>query len=231
MVDIRDYLKMSSVALSITDVYTNPENFSTNYKNILETEAKSYLRHFIINNKPYGFDKAPLIYEQVVQYFADNIGINPGHIKLIGSAKTGFSISESNYGRIYESKKSDLDFSIINEDLFYEIQTEFELWINLYKTNKLFPAKNLEGVFWPQNLVTGPNQLKRGFIDIKFIPNREQFVKTRNINSSLFYIKKYLAEMHSIEIKEGSASIYKNWGTFMQRLKHNTEDVLNKITS
>jgi hypothetical protein len=229
MVDIRNYLKMSSTAKSIVDVYSCPEDFLSNYRKILEKEKKSYLRHFIINNQPYAFNKSPLIYEQIVQYFADNIDVNPAYIKLIGSAKTGFSISQLNYGRPYENKRSDLDFSIVNEDLFNIIQKEFELWAILYQGGNIEPAPNKEKDYWPQNLITGPKQIKRGFIDIKYIPNREQFSKTRNINSSLFYIKKYLAEIHTIEAKAASARIYKSWSSFSECLKYNTEDVLNKI--
>jgi hypothetical protein len=205
-------------------------DFADHYKNILEIETKSYIRHFLVNNKPYAFDKCPLIYEQVIQYFADNIEINPNQIKLIGSGKTGFSISETNYGRPYVSEKSDLDFSIISEKLFYELQEEFESWAKLYKGELIKPLENLERVFWPQNLITGPNQIKRGFIDVKFIPNREPFPKTRKINSSLFYIKKYLADINRILIKEGSVSIYRSWNSFMKRIQFNTEEVLNKIT-
>lgn len=230
MADIRNYLKLSKIAKSVVDIYAKPKEFAENYKNILGKEKKSYLRHYLINNKPFAFANAPLIYEQVIQYFADNIGVNPSQIKLIGSGKTGFSISESNYGKPYQSEKSDLDFLIVNEDLFYALQTEFERWANLYNSGQIKPAKNREQIFWPENLNTGVRQFKRGFIDTKFIPNRDPFPKTKEIDSSLFYIKKYLSEISHIEIKEASVRIYRDWNSFMRQLQINTEEVITRAT-
>lgn len=92
MADIRDYLKLSKIAQSVVDIYAEPKEFAENYKNILGKEIKSYLRHYLINNKPFAFANTPLIYEQVIQYFADNIEVNPSQIKLIKAGKQVFQL-------------------------------------------------------------------------------------------------------------------------------------------
>ncbi|HSZ86497.1 MAG TPA: hypothetical protein VK787_10725 [Puia sp.] len=225
MVDIRHYLNLSSTAKKVIGIYSDPESFSENYKRIFDTEKKSFLRHYIVANKPYAFDNYPIIFERICDYLSDSLGLNPMDIKLIGSAKTGFAISKSGFGKIYIGKNSDLDFSIINEKLFYEILDEFEKWEKLFKEEKMLPRQSsyLENKYWNENLETGPRQLRRGFIDSKYIPNRLEFPKNKRINSCLFYIKKYLKDIHSIEIKEGTASIYKNNESFINRLKFNTD--------
>src|ERR1043165_2698801 len=93
MIEIKNYIKLSKIAESIIDNFTNSKNFKDNYRLVSDNERKAFLRHFIINNVPYAFKSKPLLYEQITQYLSDMLGLSTNEIKLIGSAKTGFSIS------------------------------------------------------------------------------------------------------------------------------------------
>jgi hypothetical protein len=229
MVDIRDYMTLSRTASSISSSYSDPIDFKNNYNQIDSNEKKSLVRHFIVNNIPFTFRDRPILYEQITQYLADKLQISPNEIKLIGSAKTGFSISPPpDYGRTF-GQHSDLDFSIVNEELFNILENEFNNWSNLFKLKQISANNKTEEGYWYQNLDSGLQQLKYGFIDTHFIPNRDQFTTTKKIHNSFWLIKKYLDEKHGIKVKKASSSVYLNWQSFAGRLNRNTESVMKKV--
>ena len=229
MDDIRNYITLSKTATSIRSSYTIPTDFRNSYNNIDDNEKKSFVRHFIVNNIPFAFRDKPILYEQITQYIADKLQISPTEVKLIGSAKTGFSISPlPDYGKTF-GQHSDLDFSIVNEDLFYKLEDEFIIWSDLFETKQIKANNNTEENYWFQNLESGSRQLKYGFIDTHFIPNREQFITTKKIHNSLWLIQFYLDEKHGIKVKNASVSIYKNWQSFSGRLNRNTESVMKNV--
>jgi hypothetical protein len=93
MTDIREYITLSLTASAISSAYSIPADFKYYYNNIGNKEKKSLVRHFIVNNIPFAFKDKPILYEQIIQYIADKLYISPSEVKLIGSAKIGFSIS------------------------------------------------------------------------------------------------------------------------------------------
>ena len=229
MVDIRDYINLSKTAASIGSSFSIPADFKNYYKTIGSNEKKSLVRHFIVNNIPFAFKDKPILYEQITQYISDKLQISPTEVKLIGSAKTGFSISPlPDYGKSF-GQHSDLDFSIVNEDLFNKLEDEFNDWSDQFKLNEIASHNPTEQGYWLQNLESGPRQLNNGFIDTHYIPNREQFATTRKINNSLWLIQKYLDETHSIKVKKASASIYRSWYSFAGRLNRNTDYVMKNV--
>ncbi len=229
MVDIRDYINLSKAAISIDSSYSAPSEFKNYYNSIDEKEKKSLVRHFIVNNIPFAFKDKPILYEQITQYLADKLLISPTEVKLIGSAKTGFSISPlPDYGRTF-GQHSDLDFSIVNEELFNSLKDEFNEWSDLFLTKQINANNSSEENYWFQNLDSGPRQIKNGFIDTHFIPNRDQFILTRKINNSLWLIQKYMDQKHRIKVKKVSASIYRSWYSFAGRLNRNTERVMKSV--
>ena len=116
--NIKKYLNISKVCMEINSTYTSPEIFKKCYTSLEGIEQKSLITHVIIKNIPYLFRDKPLLFEQIIQYLSDSLDIEGESIKLIGSAKTGFSVSPPPcYGKKF-SDKSDLDFTIINNTLF-----------------------------------------------------------------------------------------------------------------
>lgn len=228
MNDIRDYIRLSDSAIEIKQIFANSEDFKKFYLTVKDNEEESLLRHFIVNNIPFVFKEKPMLYEQLTKYVGDKLTIAASEIKLIGSAKTGFSISPNTYGKAF-GNHSDLDFSIINERIFSQLENEYLKWSNLYKEQKIQPTNQTEKRYWTDNLKTGKNQIRKGFLDPRFIPNRESFELTKRINNTMWIIKKYLLQEHDIELKNVSASIYKNWPSFAARLKRNTSNVMNNL--
>jgi hypothetical protein len=226
MSKIKQYIQLSKRAKAITEIYEEPEKFLDNYLSLEPIEQQSYINHLIVNNIPFAFRDIPLLYEQIIQYLADVVELDYCDIKLIGSAKTGFSISpKPNYGNPF-NEKSDLDFSIINNGLFEKLKSEFYLWADLYSSKKMIPKSEKEKRYWDDNFKNVPLNLYNGFIDTYKIPNREHFVLTRKLNDSLYLITFKIKEFHNINNEKASLRIYQNWSTFHKQLKRNTEFVL-----
>lgn len=228
MNDIRDYISLSDSANKIKQTFATPEDFKNFYVEVYSNEEESLLRHFIVNNIPYAFKDKPMLYEQLTKYVADKLEIAANEIKLIGSAKTGFSISPTNYGKAF-GNHSDLDFSIVNESIFLQLENEYLKWSSLYKKNKIQPTNPTEEKYWKDNLETGKKQIQKGFLDPRFIPNRETFDLTKQINNSMWIIQKYLRDDYGIQLKTVSSSIYKDWPSFSARLNRNTAFVMNNL--
>jgi len=226
MSKIKQYIQLSNRAKAIIEAYEEPDKFRDNYFCLDTIEQQSYINHLIVNNIPFVFRHIPLLYEQIIQYLADVADLEYCDIRLIGSAKTGFSISPNpNYGNPF-NEKSDLDFSIINNDLFQKLKHEFYLWEELYSSGEMIPKTEKEKQYWDENLKNVPSNLNNGFIDTYKIPNRDHFVLTRKLNDSLYLITFKIKEYHNINNGKASLRIYKNWSTFYKQLKRNTEFVL-----
>ena len=229
MVDIRNYTKLTYTAASIVDLFSVSNDFKNYYRNVGGNEVNSLIRHFIVNNKPFAFKDKPILYEQITQYLADKLDITPTEIKLIGSAKTGFSISPPpDYGKEFGSH-SDLDFSIVNSELFKEMESEYSKWAELYESGEIEPRNATEEIYWKQNANDGHSQIGKGFIDTKFIPNRDPFFLTKKINNSLWLIKNSLGTNHGIVVTKATASIYRNWNSFASRLNRNTKHIMQQL--
>jgi hypothetical protein len=229
MIDIRDYIKLSTSAQSVAEIFTVPEGFKVYYENTTGNEKKSLIRHFIVNNVPFTFKDKPMLYEQLTQYIADKLEITPAEIKLIGSAKTGFSFDPSKYGKTF-GPHSDLDFVIVNENLFNKVKSEFNRWSELFASHQIKAFNDNEQGYWKELAIRVPSQLNWGFIDSHSIPNRNLFPTTQTINNSLYLVKKHLGDRHSIIVKKTSARIYRNWHSFGERLSRNIKSIMSTVS-
>jgi len=165
-------------------------------------------------------------FERIIQYLSDKFLIPSANIRLIGSGKTGFKISSKQYGKHYISEESDLDFSVIDEKLFLQLQNEFNSWSADYSSGRLKPATVVQEGYWISNNKSVPKNLKFGFIDSYKIPNYNQYPFTKSVNQSMFLIKRHLEDVLSIKIKGASVRIYKDWTSFIKQLTTNLDRVL-----
>lgn len=224
--NISKYLKMSNEGMSIDSVYVSPEKFKTSYGKLAGAELKSLISHVIVNNTPFIFKNVPLLYGQIVQYLSDLLNIGPESIKIIGSAKTGFSVSPPpGYGKLF-SEKSDLDFTIINEDVFSELGEEYVEWKNAYTGGIISPRTDYERKCWDDNIMLLEKNISRGFIDTYKIPNREMCPMTKTINNAMYLIPYKLDEYYKIKISKASVRVYKSYDLFWRQLKLNTDQIL-----
>ncbi|MEW6195986.1 MAG: hypothetical protein AB1521_12620 [Bacteroidota bacterium] len=176
---------------------------------------------------PIIFSEYPLLYEQIRYYLADNLNIHPKEITLIGSARTGFSLSTNKFGKPFDIN-SDLDFTIISEYLFNKCMIVFEKWKNDYCSNIVYPLNKNQKYYWDHNIKELPGTIKRGFLDTNKIPNL--YPDISQINNRLWVLKKKLElTLREFTVKKISIRIYKNWGYFTEQFLLNLSKVQKYI--
>lgn len=210
----KDFFKMSSECLKEKEFFIKGENFDVIYNNGVNIEQNSLLLHYVIDNPPFAFREQPLLYDQMRQFIAIRIGVLPNDIKLIGSAKTEFSISIDEYGRPYNSN-SDFDFAIINRELFSKLCEEYNHWRYEFKNGNVAPKNDIERGYWNSNVIVVEKNIGRKFIDVDKLPALKNVCPiVQNIRNTMWQIKDNLAKYNEINIRKASARIYSDFSSF-----------------
>lgn len=222
-----NFFKMSDECLKVVDFFIEGENFDAIYNNGVVIEQNSLLLHYVIDNPPFAFRKQPLLYEQMRQFIAVKIGVHPNDVKLIGSAKTGFSISTDEFGRPYNTN-SDFDFAIVNSMLFSKLCKEFDLWKTEYGEGRVAPKNDKEKEYWDSNVLVVGNNIKRKFIDVDKIPARKEICPiAQNVRNTMWQVKDNLEKYNNIKIRKASARIYSDFSSFYGQTLLNISFVMN----
>jgi hypothetical protein len=216
MAKISEFIYQSACIDKISNSYITPELFQDFIQKTYNTEQDAIIRQFITENTPYIFKDKPILYIQIVQYLTKVLAVNQSEIKLIGSAKTGFSLSAMpSYGKPFYN--SDLDFAVYNKDLINKVIDEFEFIREIHSKKPLdnplsLSLSNLE--YWKQNIELIPRNIKRGFIDLNKMPKISLTPISSSITEKLWLIQTKLYEIYGIKIKMPSIRIYKDENTF-----------------
>ena len=221
---IGKYVHACPCTEEVKSTYLSADNFIKIYRSIdSELDRKILLRHIVRFNTPYVFRDSPLIYEQIRNYLADRLRLEVSEILIIGSAKTGFSMSTEEYGKVF-SEQSDLDFTIVNRDLFKQLQAEYKTWKELYVNDKsVMPKNEIERKYWDENIKVVANNLKRGFVDCRKLPTRKCCPTVMNINDAMWLITERLKCCFNIKVTHSSARIYQDLMSFYNQFKYNTD--------
>lgn len=226
-IGINDFIYESDVVNSVNTIYISPEHFIETYEStVSELERMIILRHIIRFNLPFIFKDKPLIFEQIRSYLSYLLNIEEGEILIIGSSKTGFSMSPKQYGKVF-SEQSDVDFTLINQRLFNNLKNDFDTWRDHYTNKKIqLPASEKETDLWNENLIVVKRNLNRGFIDSWKLPNRKCCPQAKQINNAMSLINLKLKEKFAIITDHASARIYKDFNSFYAQLKLNIDWII-----
>lgn len=227
--NISDYLNNSPVIGAISETYVKPEKFLKYYFNSNESDAQTFLRHVMQSNTPYIFKDRPLIFEKIKEYLSNLLSVELHDILLIGSAKTGFSLSTDNYGRPF-TDKSDLDFTIINETLFQSLKADYDNWKRKYTVEETISPTNLKQKdYWDENVKVLKRNLNRGFIDTYKLPNMECCPTAKTINNAMYNITLRLENTFGITSSKASVRVYQNSVAFVKQLRLNTNCLKERL--
>jgi len=84
----------------------------------LETQPlDDVARNFILGGTPYVFRDDPAALEHLIAHLTAELPVGEDDIRIIGSARIGFSLDPTNFPRPFGSG-SDLDIVVVNADLF-----------------------------------------------------------------------------------------------------------------
>ena len=217
-------------ARNIKADYLQPCEFIRFITTIYEVEIRSFLRLMIIEGTPYIFNEIPMLYEKIRDWLAYKLGVEPLEIKLVGSARTGFSLSSPpNFGKRF-NPKSDLDFAVINEELFLKCKNAFIQWKIDYESGKVSPRNSNEKKYWETNKTVVIDTINRGFIDANKIPTFHSYPISKKIGNTMWLLKEKLAKSTpSIKIERATVRVYRNWNSFHKQIEINIKKLKEKF--
>lgn len=194
--------------------YINADQFKGEFKiGLYNDEDNAVIKQYVIDNTPYCFKEFPILFSNIKTMISLHLDVPYESIFLIGSAKTGFSIDPCHYGKKF-SEKSDLDFSIVNSNLFEKISNEAKQWLSDYKSKLIDPTSQAEKRYWNENVELLPKNISKGFVDEWKIPRNTRYAEACKIGHVMFLIKANLENFDYFKVSKCSARIYKDQTSF-----------------
>lgn len=232
--NVGDFIKGSEALSGVKGYYVSPDDILELYNKLDMIERRSLVYHYIMDNSPYAFTmvyEEPLLFEQVRQYISHVLDVEINHIKLIGSSKTGFCMDSRHFGREYV-KGRDLDFLIIDENLFSALEKEFQVWKKSYIDDRILKPSNNEKKYWDDNIKLLFMNLERGFVDTNKMPNRPNFLPINSkVNNTMYCISRSLETQYGFEKPHASVRVYKDVDCFFSQQNLNIRTIMDRILS
>ena len=228
--NVGDFIYKSKALSGVKGYYITADDFLKAYSKLSDIEKKSLVLHYVMDNSPFAFTdiyEKPLLFEQVRQYISHILDVDVNHVKLIGSTKTGFKMSIENYGNPY-SKASDLDFMIIDGNLFSDLAKEYDVWRKAYMdVGILKPRTDYEKKCWDDNVVTLRRTIGLGFVDTYKMPNRQEYLPVNTkVNNTMSNVVRNLKIHHGFCAKMASMRVYKDFDCYYCQQSRNIEAIL-----
>ena len=95
-------------------MYPTPSEF----KDLLRTQPlESVVQNYLFEGIPYVFRRLPERQTKLAQHLGNELQTKPENVRIIGSAKIGFSLSPDSFTREF-NERSDIDVLIVDAGLF-----------------------------------------------------------------------------------------------------------------
>ena len=213
--NINDYFVDSVWLKEATERYIGSGKFKDTFLKMPDKERKSLIYHYVIDNEPYVFKTKPLLMEQTKQFIADSIGqISVEDIRLIGSAKTGFSLDPNKYGKSFNND-SDLDFTIISPGLLDLLKNDYNTWTRAVNDGVL-STEGRNRRYWKDNIRVIKKSFTKGYIDTHLLPNLKDYCPNAQlIADTMSKVTIKLKEKQQIDVRLCSVRVYKNYQIFL----------------
>jgi hypothetical protein len=221
--------KSTQAASSIIEPFPSAELLKETAPQFLPQEIVQFVRLWLTEGIPYAFQRKPIVYEAVRDYFANLIQIDPKAVTVVGSARLGYSLTTNKYGKPFDDQ-SDLDLLVVSSELFGQFVGEFEQWHRDFRSNRIQPSNPNEQRYWSDNANRVPSNVKQGFIDGNRVPLHKRYPTARAINEALFRLKgRVNSTSDGPKFKKVSVRVYKDWPSVIRRLTFNLKNLIRKF--
>jgi hypothetical protein len=85
------------------------------------------LKEHVLTGLPYVFRSRPRNADTLYDYVSKQLGVSPGDVKIVGSARTGFSLNPDTFPRKF-IQTSDIDVIVVDQKLFDRIWLTLLAW-------------------------------------------------------------------------------------------------------
>lgn len=186
-----------------------------------DRDRKTIARLWLSEGIPYAFRDKASAYDELRYWLANKLSVNGKDVTIVGSGRIGFSMSPSKYGVVFNNG-SDLDFSIVNENLFNACSADAVNFKREFEAGRLNPNKR-QKVWWPDTIKRLPSNLSAGFVDTFNIPGDKE------MSPSILLVKDAMWQAgEKLKVTEGvpaftkiTARVYKGWDELVSRVALN----------
>jgi len=204
------------------------EQFREAVVNLDQDEFQRFLRLYVEEGIPAAFYDAPIVWECVRDSLSARLGVFVKEITIVGSGKIGFSPTPKQFGKPF-SADSDLDFSLIDGDLFEGVMRDARKFSSMVISGALRSKSQGVQAIWIENAKILGQNINSGFVDSKLVQSdHENFPVCAKINNeaSILYDRLRLT---GYPVKSISFRIYQDWGAFSERTRVNYMQIKKKM--
>jgi|SRR5882762_146960 len=190
-------------------------------------EKLGFLRLWVSEGIPFAFSNVPLLYEAMRGYVSRRLLVPPKVLTMIGSARLGYSLSPlPDFGKAF-GNHSDLDLSLVHEDVFRRLERDFNAWKGDWESGATKPRNKAEERYWTENVRRLPINMSRGFVDPYKIPLHQQYATAQLIGEVLFVaLRKLQITVGAPPVSKISLRVYRTWDALLLQMELNLHSTL-----
>jgi hypothetical protein len=179
-------------------------------------EKKGFIRLWLSEGIPFAFSNTPMLFEIIRVWLAKCLDIHPKMVTLVGSGRIGYSMDPKSFGQPF-GDHSDLDFAIISEHLFISLSEEFQQWKKDFAEGVVVAKNYNQKRLWIENCERLPNNIARGFLDVKKIPWLYRYPTAKKIGNTLWKLHKKMEVTKIAPNVKASIRTYRDWEAFINQ--------------
>ena len=212
----------------LLESYPSPPQLFDLLDQVTSRGHASFVRLWLTEGIPFAFKNCPAMYEAVRAWLGLRLNVHPKQITLIGSGRIGFSLAPApKLGAAY-GRHSDLDFTVVSQELFSAVSHTFRQFANDFVSGRANPRSNAERRLWTENISVVERNLPRGVIDPGKIPTWDSYPIAQRIANTVWSLgKKFQLTSEWEASYRASVRVYRDWESLVQRFVHNLEAALS----
>lgn len=211
----------------LKSTYPTSEQIKNGFSNASETERYGIIRLWITEGIPFAFRDQPLIYEEVREFISKGVNVHPKEITLVGSGRIGYSLKKKAWGKEF-TNTSDLDFTIISNDLFTKLVNDFKKWVGDIESKKLLPRSSNELKRWLGSIGVVDKNIPQGFIYTKNLLPYNNYPTVRKCYNTMNKLQDRLSTtVNAPKISDISIRVYSHWKTCVRQIQINFKSALD----
>ncbi len=212
----------------LLDPHPAPKNFREALSAVSRHSREDVVRLWLTEGIPFAFRTYPAAYEEMRTWLGRRLGVCPKEVTVVGSARIGFSLPETKFGRPFD-QESDLDLSIVSGVLFGSLAETFATWKLDYSSGIVQPRHERERMLWNENLKVGERNLTAGFFDANKLPTFDRYPLIQQIQQTMWALTKKLEVTPNIPSpRSASVRVYRTWKNLVERVSLNLYTALVK---
>jgi hypothetical protein len=211
----------------LTNPFPSPDELRQALTGASRTAREIVVRLWLTEGLPSIFRASPATYEDIRGWLGRRLGIHAKQITIVGSARLGYSLAPApRFGQPFHPK-SDLDLSVVSDELFQRITSAFQIFRADYLAGTVAPRSPHERTLWDHNLSFGERNISRGFFDANKIPNFDRYPVIQLVNQSMWtLLRKLEVTPQAPKVQRASTRVYRDWQAFVDRVSLNLKTAL-----